>query len=131
MPGPRYQVGPVTGTITDFSPAAGGEVDNVYTVKWAEINATASGDTTVVTGVVSRQIRVLQMGLSVSTDVNIAWKSGAATTKINARSFPAKGGHESTNASPGWIVETDAGDDLVINLSTAANVRGEVVYIEV
>ena len=124
-------VGPVTGTITDFSPSAREDIDNVYTVKWADINATASGDTTVVSLVSGKKIRVLQMGFSVSAAVNIAWKSGASTTKIAARSFPADGGHETGRVDPGWVVETDSGDALVINLSTAVNVRGQVNYIEV
>ena len=124
-------VGPVTGTITDFSPSAREDIDNVYTVKWDDINATASGDTTVVAAVSGKKIRVLQMGFSVSAAVNIAWKSGASTTKIAARSFPANGGIESGDVSPGWVVETDAGEALVINLSGTANVRGQVNYIEV
>src|SRR3990167_8682384 len=97
--------------------------------KWAEINATASGDTTVVALVASKKIQVVQMGFSVSTAVDIAWKSGAATTKINARSFATNGGMESGNVAPGKIVETDAGAALVINLSTTANVdRKSVVW---
>ena len=125
------QIGPVTGTLTDFSPAAQDEIDNVYTVKWAEINATASGDTTVVALVSGKKIRVIQLGFSVSAAVSIAWKSGASTTKINARSFPAEGGHETGELSPGWFLETDAGEDLVINLSTAVTARGQLNYIEV
>ena len=38
---------------------------------------------------------------------------------------------ESGNVAPGKIVETDAGAALVINLSTTANVRGQLNYLEV
>lgn len=125
-------LGPITGTVTDWSPSVREDIDNVYTVKWAEINATASGDTTVVAAVTGRKIRVLSYFIGpVSAAVNIAWKSGAGTTKVNAMTFAINEGMVVPDMSPGWAVETDSGGALVINLSAAANVRGAVNYIEV
>lgn len=97
----------------------------------AEINATASGDTTVVAAVSGKILRVVMIGFSVSAAVNVAWKSGASTTKVNARSFPADGGLETGNVSPDWLFETNIGEAIVINLSTAVNTRGWLDYIEI
>ena len=126
------QLGPVTGTITDFSPVASDEIDNVYTVKNADINATASGDTTVVAAVANKKLRVISVGIfPVSAAVNISWKSGASTTKIQPGTYVINEGFMLSDLSPGWFVETDSGEALVINLSATANVRGFVNYIEV
>ena len=126
------QLGPVVGTVTDFSPSAGDEIDNVYTVKNADINATASGDTTVVALVSNKKIRVIAVGIfPVSAAVNISWKSGASTTKIQPGTYAINEGFMLASLLPGWFMETDSGEALVINLSATANVRGFVNYIEV
>lgn len=125
------QLGPVIGTLVTHSPAADtDDIDNVYTVKNAAINATASGDTTVVALVSGKKLRAFSVLLTVSTQVDVAWKSGASTTKIAAMSFPQYGGMNQ-DYLPGWFMETDAGEPMVINLSENANVRGVVNYIEV
>ncbi len=94
----------------------------------ADINATASGDTTVVAASNAAEIRVLSVCFTVSAAVAVAWKSGSATTKIAAMSFPTEGGMNQ-DYRRGWFVETDMGESLVINLSGNANVRGIVNYI--
>lgn len=100
----------------------------VFPVKWAEINATASGDTTVVQATAGK-IRVIGLDIVVSASVDIAWKSGANTIR-NAQAFASNGGMV-VPTTPGFFVETAAGEALVINLSTTANARGCVRYVEV
>ena len=97
-------------------------------LRQAEINATASGDTTVVTGVSGRVIRVIGLVLVCAAAVSVAWKTGATTTRINPQAFAANGGM-AYNAFPGWFYETDSGDNAVINLSAAVNVRGSLYYV--
>lgn len=130
-PGGRGKLGPVTGTVTDFSPALDSEIDTVYTVKQVGLNATASGDTTVIALVASKKLRVIGIIFTVSAAVAVAWKSGATTTKIEAMSWSQDGGVAAPNMTPGWFMETDAGEALVVNLSINANVRGTLWYIEV
>jgi hypothetical protein len=106
-------------------------VDGVlYDVKQAGINATASGDTTVVAIVASRKIRVLGLTFSCSAAVSVAWKS-AATTLVQAMSFAANGGMEVDRGGYGYWTQTAVGEALIINLSDAVNVRGSVTYCEV
>lgn len=99
-------------------------------VKQAKIQATASGDTTVVAAVSGKVIRLLSVVLTCSVQVNVAWKSGASTTKIPAMPFAQYGGMSHT-PSLGWFYETDSGEAAVINLSGTANVYGTVQYVEV
>ena len=96
-------------------------------LRQAAITATASGDTTVVTGVTDEKVRVYGITLVCSAAVNVALKSGASTIKIAAMGFPANGGM-SVNTFPGIFMETDASGNLVINLSATANVYGSVTY---
>ena len=126
------QLGPVIGTLTDFSPSAGDEIDNVYTVKNANINVTLSGDTTIVALVSGKKIRVISYGIRpVSAATNISWKSGASTTKIPVGTYAINEGEMSGNLLPGWFMETDSGEALVLNSSATANISGFVNYIEV
>lgn len=94
----------------------------------ADINATSSGDTTVVASTTDSKIRVISICFTVSAQVAVAWKSGSAVTKIAAMSFPQYGGMNQ-DYRRGWFVEANVGQDLVINLSGNANVRGLVNYV--
>ena len=129
MPVRTPPLGPVIGTVTDWSPTAIEDIDNVFTILNAAINATASGDTTVVAALTNK-IRVISIVFTCGTQVAVAWKSGASTTKIAAMSFAQYVGMNESYL-PGWFVETDAAEALVINLSGNANVRGMVNYIEI
>ena len=100
-------------------------------VKWAEINATAAGDTQVVAAVTGKKIRAVGWLLVCSVAVGVAWKSGAGTTLINAMSFATNGGISAANYGQGYAFETAVSGALVINLSGIANVRGSLCYVEV
>lgn len=126
----KDQLGPVIGTVVAYSPAVQHDINTVYTVKNAAINATASGDTTVVSAVSGKKIRAFSIALTVSAQVDVAWKTGGGDTQIAAMSFAQYGGMNQ-DYLPGWFVESDSGEALLINLSGAANVRGMLNYIEV
>jgi len=115
----------LTGFNSDSRTASG----DTYTVKWSAINATASGDTTVVAAVTGKKIRVVNLMLTTSAAISIAWKSGA-NTLISGMAFAANGGINGERLF-GYFMETNATEALIINLSAAANVRGSLSYIEV
>lgn len=98
----------------------------------ASINATASGDNTVVAASTNRIIEVLQYTFASDTDVTVRWKSGS-----NNISGPmpvlASGGFVSSSApmvagDVGVLMKTNAGEALVLNLSATAIVGGHITY---
>jgi len=113
------------------------EIENEYVqvngsrlqVKWAEISATASGDTTVVTGVSNKKIRVVAIDFVCSAAVSVSWKS-ASTVIRNTQAFPQYGGLAQVYPI-GRFMETASGEALVVTLSATATVRGSVCYVEV
>lgn len=94
---------------------------------FAELNATSSGDNTVLAGFTGKKIRITAVTFVCSSAVGVQWQS-AATVKITAMPFAANGGMDTQRIWPNFFVETDAGDALVVNLSTVANVRGSLNY---
>lgn len=102
---------------------------NSRTPKFASISASSSGDTTVVSAVSGRKIRVLHYTLICSSAVNITWKSGS-TNITGTMSFGANSGI-STAYSPQGLFETLTGQALVINLSGSSTVGGHLTYVEV
>ena len=117
---------PVTGTIVDIG------LTVAYTVKNTNINMTASGETTIVSLVASKKIRVLSMAIfPISTATNLSFKSATGTTILNAMTLAANEGFVVPDLSPGWVFETTAGEALLGHQTVASNTRGIVNYIEV
>lgn len=98
--------------------------------KFASIDVATAGDNTLVAAVTGKQLRVLSYALVAGGAVAVRWKSGAATNLSGAMSFAANGG-----VAPAWspvgLLQTVAGDALVLNLSAAVQVSGHLVYVEV
>lgn len=98
--------------------------------KFASIDASASGDNTVVAAVASKKIRVLDYVMISAGTVTARWKSGASTNKSGPMPLVANSG-----AAPPWCpvgkLETASGEALVLNLSGAVAVGGHLVFIEV
>lgn len=114
----------LSGYIVD---AYAGEVQ----VKLASISAASSGDNTIVAAVADKKIRVLACVLSASNQVNAYFRSGTAGDQKSGIMYMAQYGGAVRDHNPhGWF-ETDAGDALVLNLSGAVAVGGEITYIEV
>ena len=99
------------------------------TPKFAPIDVASAGDNTIVSGVTGKKIRVLQYAFICAGAVTVTFKSG--TTPISGDMSFASNGGISTPFSPVGIIETAAGEDLVLNLSAAASVSGHLVYVEV
>ncbi len=93
------------------------------------INLTASGDTTVVSAVAGKKIRVFAITFMCSATVSVAIKSGGGSTLVEALGPFAAGGGLDCNSFPGWICETVAGEALVMNLDSNVNVRGWLCYL--
>ncbi len=116
--------------------AASHETGTVYngttalTPKFAAISASSSGDNTVVAAVTSKKIRVLRWSLSSNGSVNAKWKSATAGDITGLRyltQYASAGGAY----CPVGLFETTAGEGLVLNLSGAVAVGGELTYLEV
>jgi len=100
------------------------------TPKFAKIDVASVGDNTIVSGVTGKKIRVLQYALICAGAVTVTFKSGTTTPITGDMSFAANGGI-STPYSPVGLIETAAGEDLVLNLSASTSVSGHLVYVEV
>lgn len=100
------------------------------TPKFAAISASSSGDNTIVAAVTSKKIRVLRWSLSANGAVNAKWKSATAGDITGLRYLQQYGGGGGTLCEIGHF-ETTAGEALVLNLSTAVAVGGDLTYVEV
>lgn len=100
------------------------------TPKFAAISASSSGDNTVVAAVTSKKIRVLRWSLSSNGAVNAKWKSATAGDITGLRYMQQYGGGGGTLCEIGHF-ETTAGEALVLNLSAAVAVGGDITYVEV
>lgn len=101
------------------------------TPKFAAINASASGVTTVIAAVASKKLRILGFFLITNGAVNVNFQSHTTTTtKTGTLYCAANGGVSSGFGQFGWF-ETVAGEALDINLSGAVSVGGQIVYVEV
>ncbi len=100
------------------------------TPKWAFVDATASGDTSVVALVSAKKIRVLFWEMSPEAAVNARFRSNT-TSKTALYYMDGKGnGQRAGFNQAGWF-ETASGEALNVNLSGAVNVGVLVGYVEV
>lgn len=100
------------------------------TLKFAPITATVIGDTTVVTGVAGKILRVIGYAFVSVLGVLVTFKdtpSGVtrATFDLSAGSRVSYPG---STIGPAW--ETAVGQGIAVNLSLATGVRGHLTYIE-
>lgn len=95
-------------------------------IQHAAIEASSSGDTTVVSAKTGKHIVVLSMSIVGVTAVGVKWKSGS-TTISGVQEYPDTGGIVRPWNPGGWM-QTAAGEALVINLDGAVQVGGELTY---
>lgn len=101
------------------------------TPKFAVINASASGNNTLVAAVTSKKLRVLAYNFIANGTVNAKFQSGASGTDLTGLKYCVANGGICAPFNPlGWF-ETAAGVLLNMNLSAAIAVGGELVYLEV
>lgn len=98
-------------------------------VLYAPINASASGNTTVIPAVGGKQIYILSLELLCAGAVTVEWQSGAGGAVISkGQAFPANGGKVLPFNRAGWGA-TAVGASLNINLSAAVQVSGSIQYV--
>ncbi len=104
------------------------------TPKFANIATAGSGDTTIVSAVTGKKIRVISAFLIAAGDVDVYFVDGNNTAfcgdGTNGLDLTANSGFTLDYNPVGWF-ETGSGFSLDINLSGAVRVAGCVTYIEV
>lgn len=95
---------------------------------YAVINASSSGDNTLVAAVSGRRIRVLSANFIAAGTVNATFKSGASTAKTGAYPLVAQSGAALAHNPTGHF-ETDEGEALVLGLDAAVLVAGSLTYV--
>jgi len=101
-----------------------------YVLKSAVINASTSGDNTIVAAVAGKLIRVLAVLIVSDGTTDVRWESGASgTAKTGQVPLQAREGYSISN--PWGLFETASNTLLNLELTAAVNVHGFVTYIEV
>lgn len=101
------------------------------TVKFAAIDAAASGNNTLVAAVTDKKVRVLSCFLVSAGTVNVRFESGADGTALTGQmNLIANTGFVLPFNPAGWF-ETAATTLLNLELSDAVSVDGSLNYIEV
>lgn len=102
--------------------------------KFAVINATSAGANIVVPAVPNKKIRVLAFTTLTDANVTLTWYSNA-TPITGPMPVLASGGMATSIGQLGTggqgvfgLMETEAGQDLILNLGTACNVGGMITY---
>lgn len=98
--------------------------------KFAKIDASSSGNNTIVSASSGNRLRVLRWGLTANGDVGVKWRSGSSTDLTGVRpltQYASAGGAY----TPVGIFETAKNEAFVLNLSAAVAVGGELTYVEV
>jgi hypothetical protein len=118
--------GQVFGVAVDRIWSPSGELLNV---QYAPINASTSGNTTVVAAVASKRIYIISMEFLCAGAVTVEWQSNAGGTVIcKGQAFPDNGGKVLPFNPGGWGA-TEAGQLLNVNLSAAVQVSGSIQYV--
>lgn len=102
-------------------------------MKYAVINASASGSNTIVAAVTNKRIRVLSYTMIAAGDVTVTWRS-ASTAISGPMALATNGGAAPSagQATPAGLIgqfETNQGEALNLNLSAAVAVGGHITYI--
>lgn len=102
-------------------------------MKYAVVNASASGSNTVVAAVANKRIRVLSYVVIAAGDVTATWQS-ASNALSGPMALAANGGAAPSagQAVPAGLIgqfETNHGEALNMNLSAAVAVGGHLTYL--
>lgn len=116
--------------------AFGNAVDRIWspsgellTILSVPINASASGNTTVVAAVTGKSIYIISMEFLCAGAVTVEWQSGTGGAVISkGQAFPLGGG-KVLPFNPGTWGNTAISTLLNINLSAAVQVSGSVQYV--
>lgn len=90
------------------------------------------GDNVVLSGIVNKKIRVLSYALTSVAQNHIVWKSGS--TAISGNVYIDAYGNVTIHMGDLWpsgglpVLETAAGEDLVISLNAGTAIGGHITY---
>jgi hypothetical protein len=121
----KFEKDPITG-----KPLVRIDARRGLTILFAPIDVAGSGDNTLVSAVPGKRIKVLHYTLTTDAAVALRFKSGPNSNLSGAASLGLNGSISTGIGSPGsaWILETAAGEALVLNLGLAVGVRGHLTY---
>lgn len=105
--------------------------------KYVALNPSSSGDNTIVTGVTGYRIVVVGWNLLATGTVTATWYDGASSGNANLSGgyqFTAQAGivcpiTPATEFFQGGWMQTSAGNNLVLKLSGATEVDGQLAYV--
>lgn len=101
-------------------------------IKYAKINASSSGNNTLVSAVAARKIRVINYTLVGDGAVDAKFVSdGDSDTDLTGPMAIAAAGGGMVAAAGAGLFETVRGEALLLNLSGAVEVNGHLAYLEV
>jgi len=109
---------------------ATGSLEESRSYKSAAINASSSGDNTIVAAVTSpnRRVKVYSVKLNVAGTVALKFKDGAGSDFEPAQPYQAREGYTESCIPPSFLYGTTAGNALILNLDGAIAVTGIVRY---
>lgn len=105
-------------------------LSETHEIKFAAVNATATGDNAVVTAVSGKKIVVMSYVLSAAADVVAKWQTGDVDRTGPGLALAENGGAIAAFNPHGWFAGA-VGEDLDLNLSGTVNVGGHISYCEV
>lgn len=134
--GGAWIVGLNAGTALIGQAAATPQLGSIYsgttleTVQTAAISASAAGANTIVASVAGKRIYVLRWSLRAAGPVTIQWQDSTPANLSGPRPLVAYAG-DGGDWCPGAIYATAAGAGLVLYLSAAEAVGGELTYCQI
>lgn len=99
------------------------------TIKTAAINVSSSGNTEIVSSVATR-IKVTAISLSHAGTVNSKWRDGAGTDLSAAQPFSDREGYVLAGSVTSPLLQTTAGNPLILHLSAAIAATGWIAYFD-
>lgn len=100
-------------------------------IKYASVDASASGDNTIVEAVTGKKVRVLAVFLVATSGLTVRFESDASGAALTGQmSIGTNGGFVLPFNYAGWF-ETATDELLNMELSAASPVCGGIVYTEV
>jgi hypothetical protein len=117
-------------SVNDISGYVRSANNELLPVIHAIISAASNGDNTLVAAVPGKKIRVISLFLIASGLVTITFKSSTTTAKTGSLPLIAQVGMVLPKNEDGWF-ETNAGELLNLNLSSATGVYGALNYVEI
>lgn len=122
------KIAEVLAKLDDLTDPQTTEIVTSRSLKTVTIDHGTMGDNVIVAAVSGKRIKVYAVVLVVSAAVNCRWKSGANDLSGDMN-YNGKGeGYAQAVEPPDFLMATNAGEALVLNLSAAVPVDGIVSY---